>query len=170
MTNEYLQQAEKFLADTGTTLTVEYLRTAPYFYGSKENRDIYRFTLKNTRGEYSREFGNSIKATKARALASKYKTPSQTWDLPPQKAAQVKAKIAQHNATPKPDAYDILAGIEKYEVDPIFENWARESGYDVVPLHDYSKIRALHEGCLAQYVGLRKLFTAEQMEQLQEIR
>jgi hypothetical protein len=32
--SEYTKQADKFLADTATTLIIEYLRTAPYFKGN----------------------------------------------------------------------------------------------------------------------------------------
>jgi len=49
MTNEYIKRAEQFLADTGTTFKIEYLRTGPYFHGDKGIRDIYRFTLINAR-------------------------------------------------------------------------------------------------------------------------
>jgi len=166
--SEYTEQAEKFLADTQTTLTVEYLRTAPYFHSDKESRDIYRFTLKNERGEYSSEFGNSIRATEDRANACKYRAGS-TWRPSAKDEAALKASIARHKEHPKPNAYDILSCIEKSEPEPIFEDWARELGFDDAPMVDYPKIRAIHDACLTQYAGICRLFTPEQMEQLQEI-
>ena len=145
--SEYTMQADKFLSDTGTVLTVEYLRTAPYFQDDKESRDIYRFTLTNARGSYSSEYGDSINNTEAR----------------------IKAAIKSHKAHPKPSAYDILACVEKYQPEPIFAEWARDFGYDDAPMRDYPKIQAIHQACLSQYAGIARLFTAAQMEQLQEI-
>lgn len=166
---DYIAQADKFLADTGTTLEVTYLRTAPYFHGDKDSRDIYQFTLKNARGSYTSEFGNSLCATEARELAQKYRGFCSVWDVSHKEEARIKAAIKIHKAHPTPNSYDILAGLEKYEVSPIFENWASELGYDSTPMSGYPKIRAMHDACLVQYSAIRRMFTEEQMEQLQEI-
>ena len=61
--SEYTEAAEKFLSDTGTTFNIEFQYTGPYFAGDKDKRDVYRFTLKNARGEYSSTFGDSIRNT-----------------------------------------------------------------------------------------------------------
>ena len=168
--NDYTKQAEQFLADTGTVLAVEYLRTAPYFQGDKGSRDIYRFTLTNARGSYSSEFGDSINNTQRRACVLqgtawhevKYNDKARKLGILTREDA-----IAARHA--KPTAYDILACIEKYQPEPIFAEWARELGYDDAPMRDYPKIQAIHQACLSQYAGIARLFTADQMVQLQEI-
>ena len=140
--NDYTKQAEDFLQATGTTFTVIYQYTGPYFQGDKEKRDVFRFTLKNAKGEYSSTFGDSIRNTEDRAKRAKgYK---------------------------KPSAYDILACLEKYEPDT-FENWCRECGYDEQPLSEYPKVLKVWTDCVEQFRGLRKIFSEEQMEQLREI-
>lgn len=143
--SEYTERADRFLVDTGTKLSIEYLRTAPYFIGETKSRDVYRFTLSNARGSYSHEFGNSIQATENREAAH---------------TARIRA--------PLPSAYDILAGIGGH-VEPIFEDWVRDEGYDAAPMTDYPKVRGLHDDCLRESQALARMFTPEQSEQLSEI-
>lgn len=173
MANEYTQQAEQFLADTDTEFKIQYLRTGPHFADDKESRDIYRFTLTNERGSYSSEFGASLNDTAARALFKRYGSRAPItggWSSPAElkEAKQYKAMIANKSYLP-PSAYDVLACLEKYQPEPIFEDWVREFGYNDAPMVDYPKIRAIHEACLKQYAGISRMFTAEQMEQLREI-
>lgn len=165
--SEYTEQAEQFLKDTGTTFTIEYQFTGPYFQGDKDKRDVYRFTLKNAKGEYSGTFGDSIRNTEDRATAAKYRV-SSTWHPDSKVEDKIKAAIKRHKAQPKPSAYDILAGLEKYEPDT-FNNWANELGYSEQPISEYPNVLKIWTSCVEQYRGLRKIFTEEQMEQLQEI-
>jgi len=139
--NEYEKQAEQFLTDTGTIFDIRYLRTGPYFRDDKESRDIYQFTLSNTRGSYSAQFGDSLQSTMDRARYNDHKSPT---------------------------AYDILAVIGDY-VEPIFNEWVLEMGYSDAPMRDYLKIRAIHDACLAESVALARMFTPGQLEQLREI-
>lgn len=60
MKSEYELQAEKFLADTKTSFKVKYLKYDRYFLDDKEERDIYKITLKNEKGSYTFTFGQSI--------------------------------------------------------------------------------------------------------------
>lgn len=141
--SKYTEQADKFLADTGTAFTIQYLRTGPYFHDDENSRDVYRFTLSNARGSYSAQFGDSLQATQNRA-----------------------------NAVPSyavPTAYDVLAGMGQY-TEPLFSDWCAEYGYDGAPMGDYPKIRAIHDACLAESAALARMFTPGQLEQLGEIR
>lgn len=166
MTNQYEEQANKFLADTGTTFKIEYLRTGPYFHGDKESRDIYRFALSNTRGSYSSEFGDSIRNTEDR-LAAKRPFSDKYMMIEREKKAH-DAAVKRHKAHPHPTAYDVLAGMGYY-TSPIFEEWVSDCGYDDAPMADYPKIRAVHEACVRESVALERMFTPDQMEQLAEI-
>ena len=166
MTNEYTQQAEKFLADTGTTFKIEYLRTGPYFSGDKESRDIYQFTLKNVRGEYTATFGNSIQATQDRLNAKK--PYSDTFAMTEREKKAHSASVARHKAEPMPTAYSVLAGMGYY-TDPVFENWAADCGYNDAPMSDYPKIRAIHDACLKESAALARMFTDEGLQQLADI-
>ena len=58
--NEYERQANKFIDETETTFTAEYLRNGTYFDGDKDKRDIYKVTLSKGDRTFSFEFGQSI--------------------------------------------------------------------------------------------------------------
>lgn len=152
MTN-YEQQAADFLAATGTEFSVVFQYTGPYFQGDKEYRDVYRFTLKNAKGEYSGTFGDSINSTKMRAkwAGGHFTNPE---------CAKWKKYL--------PSAYDVLACLEKYQPDT-FANWAADCGYNDQPLNEYPAVMAVYTACVEQYKGLARIFTPEQLEAMQEI-
>lgn len=176
--SEYIKQAEDFLKSTGTEFTIVYQFTGPYFQGDKENRDVYRFTLRNAKGEYSGTFGDSINNTKRRAFMGQFRLgramqiscqeerAMRAVDVPLIKSGQF-FKLESYNP-PMPSAYDILACLEKYELDT-FEAWTREMGYDEQPLKEYSNVFRIWNACVEQYRGLSRIFTPEQMDQLREI-
>ena len=174
---EYTEQAEKFLADTDTTFSIVHLYTGPHFDDDKEKRDVYQLTLTNKRGIYSAKFGDSISNTLDRLLA-KESTPFGCRLIPNQALYKhtytknpvtfYKWCIKNHKrlrALPKtPTAYDVLACLTKY--DPgTFANFCSEFGYDT----DSKKAEKVYFAVQEEWAGVRKLFTPEQMEQLQEI-
>ena len=174
--SEYTEAAEKFLTDTGTTLTIEFQYTGPYFAGDKDKRDVYRFTLKNARGEYSSTFGDSIRNTERRAFAAMI---GQGWAYWSKEAARmgfrkeagsetISRKSLAEARNYRPSAYDILACLEKYEPDT-FDNWAAEMGYNDRPLSEYPNVLKVWTACVEQYRGLSRMFSADEMEQLREI-
>ena len=167
--NEYTKQAEQFLADTGTTFGIEFLRTGPYFAGETEIRDIYQFTLTNARGSYSATFGDSTRNTKRRAMVRHGTTWLEIKSNPQARKLGISTReeaIAARHA--KPNAYDILAGISSY-TEPVFSDWCAEYGYTDAPMLDYPKLRAMHDACLAESKALERMFTPEQLEQLGNI-
>ena len=70
--SEYEKQAQAFLQQTGTELSIDYVDFKPYFPGDKESRAVFEFTLKRGEKEYIGTFGQSI--------ANYGKTPS-TYDI-----------------------------------------------------------------------------------------
>lgn len=64
----------------------------------------------------------------------------------------------------KPSAYDVLACLTKY--DPgTFENFCADYGYDT----DSRKAEKVYFAVQNEYAALRRIFTPEQLGQLQEI-
>ena len=143
--SEYDKQAINFLTDTNTRFEISYQYTGPHFSDDTResvNRDVYSFTLKNARGEYSARFGDSINNTKLRFFdRSKHK---------------------------KPSAYNVLAALTKYEPGS-FDDFCSDFGYNDRPLSEYPAVMVIWQGVCAEYAAIRKLFTAEQIEQLAEI-
>lgn len=163
----YTEQAEQFLRDTETTFTIEYQYTGRHFEGDKEKRDVYRFTLRNVRGEYSANFGNSIQETEDRAIAAKYRTCS-TWHSDKREEARIKAAIKRHKERPKPTAYDVLACLQKSDVGS-FNDFCADFGYDDQPLSTYPAVMKTYDAVCTEYAALRRMFTPEQLEKLQEV-
>lgn len=137
---KYQEQAKKFLRDTNTEFTIEYQCTRPYFSGDKKKRAVYRFCLKNPKGEYCSTFGESLANSKKRGTR------------------QFK----------KPSAYDILACLEK-SPPGTFENFLSDMGYNDQPLSEYPNVLKVWKACVEQYRGISQLFTDEEMEALREI-
>lgn len=165
---DYAKQAEQFLTDTKTEFFIVHLYTGPHFDDDKESRDVYQFTLKNARGIYSAKFGDSIANTEARALFKKYGARAPItggWSSPSdlQEAKKYKQMLKDKRYLP-PSAYDVLACLTHY--DPgTFADFCGDFGYDT----DSTKAERVYFAVQQEWEGLRRLFTTEQLEQLQEI-
>jgi hypothetical protein len=167
--NEYEKQAADFLSDTGTTLTVVYLYTGPYFDGEEENRDIYQFTLQNKRGVYSARYGDSLRNTAINAICRDRHgctvALARTAGLISPYQRVVDLHAAAKKAKPvKPTAYHILACLSGY--DPgTFRQWCDEYGYDT----DSMKAHKIYMAVQEEWEGMCRLFTTEERERLAEI-
>lgn len=129
MKSEYDIQAEKFLSDTNTIFKVKEYGYGYYFPEDKEQRYIFKFTLKNSNGSYTAKFGQSIS-----------------------------------EGSNEPTAYSVLACLTKYDVGS-FEDFCSEFGYDT----DSRTAERTYKAVCKEFAGISKLFTTEQLEQLQEI-
>lgn len=69
----------------------------------------------------------------------------------------------------RPTRYDVLACLEKYEVENDVWDFAREFGYDIHDKESYNRVCKIQKACMKQYEKLRWLFTEKEMAELQEI-
>jgi len=60
---DYEKQGLDFLKETGTKMTVKFIKNDIYFDGDKEPRDIYRVTFRRNRDHFTIKFGQSIADT-----------------------------------------------------------------------------------------------------------
>ncbi len=67
--NEYDLQAEKFLSDTQTELSAEWVEHGRHFEDDKATRDIYEITLKRGGRSFTFRFGQAIADTGKRPTA-----------------------------------------------------------------------------------------------------
>ena len=165
--DEYEQQAQQFLTDTGTLLEIVYSYTEPYFDDDKKSRDVYRFTLKNAKGQYSAKFGDSLQATAINALCKS----RGSFTIEQAKMTGIYSKdnskvmLAVRKLKPvKPTAYSILACLTKYDPGS-YVDFCSEFGYDT----GSSKAEKTYFAVQEEYNGLRRMFTPEQLEAMQEI-
>lgn len=138
--NEYKAQAEKFLADTGTTL--EIVKAIPQkrpLWSKDDKHGInYYVTLKNNKGVYSFDFWGSV-------------------------ADAEKIKHGEGHGT-KPQAYDILACLSPLYEDN-FSDFCSAFGYAEDSITALKTFEALKE----QDRNIRKLWDRSEIEKLNEI-
>lgn len=143
MDKQYIDQANKFLADTKTTLVIvkSAIQSPPDWdkTGSQAHKHIkYDVELSNANGKYFFNFWGSV--------------------------AEWENVHYSNGKYRKPTAYDILAGMSGYEPDTDYYEWCKDYGFE--PSHETERI---HKAVLAEYRAISKLFTQDQLIQLDEI-
>lgn len=170
--SEYDQQAIDFLESTGTTLHIVYLYTGKYFPDDKQERDIYQFTLNNSRGSYSAKFGDSINNTLFNQYVKQKKSLDYKQDYDFCKSNKIKVSTSGYicrGQKPKvPSVYEILACLNVLYVDS-FEDFCSEFGYDDMPLNKHDQIMKIFLDYREQSNALKRLFNSDDLEQLAEI-
>ena len=172
--SNYTQQANVFLAKTGATIDIQYLKHAKHFEDDKEARDIYTVTIKRGTRSYTFNFGNSIndsgfyytKGAQKIAIDRKYlDSPNlvsiikqSDWDF------MNNGKSDKIHKPKAPTAYSVLACLQKYEVGE-FEDFCSEFGYDT----DSRKAEKVYNAVKDEYTQLCTIFSDEEIELMQEI-
>ena len=150
--SQYTEQAEKFMENCGATMTVTFLRHAPYFDGDTESRDIYHIVIKREgRGKDNKmefDFGQSV----AKSVPT---TKNQA------RGANQKKRVA-------PTAYDVLSCLTKYEVDGDVWEFAREFGYEINKRESFNRVDKIHMAVIKEYRDVCRVF-GDVLEQLCEI-
>lgn len=168
MKNEYTQQANDFLKRARATIKIEFQGVTINRNWDDKKRNLYEVTLTTPRGNYIFDFWDSIYNTELCAMSVKqyaekrYKIRYDDLDSQEKNTAQKELKAKKEEA--RPGAYDILATMTKY--DPgTFEDFCGEFGYDT----DSRKAEAIYFAVQKEYNNLTRIFTDEQMEELEEI-
>lgn len=175
-TTNYEQQAADFLAATGTTLTVNFLKHGKHFDDDKEERDIYQCELKRGSRSYKFNFGNSL------ANSGKYKghkhlclnsfgkflfTENEYQNMRKRPGGSYTIKYNEINLNKdfkEPTAYSILSCLTKYDCGS-FDDFCNEFGYDT----DSKKAEKTYNAVKDEYMNVCALFTDKEIEQLQDI-
>ena len=179
---DYKKQGEDFLTETGTTLEVVETvpQKKPIWCKEGEKHGIqYAVTLKNERYSYTFDFWGSIADTEMLEIAKdvqnnwRYSQSPQYFKLKDflkkegfpigMTALGIRAVDKVKDAI-KPNAYSVLACLDVLYSDN-FEDFCGDFGYDVDSIQAEKTYRAVQE----QDRALRRLFTMEQLEKLQEI-
>lgn len=67
-----------------------------------------------------------------------------------------------------PTEYDILACLQKYDVGTI-DDFVSDFGYEVHEWADVKRIQKIYKAVVSEYKKIRRCFTEEQIEAMQEI-
>ena len=156
--NEYLKQAEDFLTAHDAKIDIVFDHRGKYWDDDKQARNIYEFTI--TRGEksYTGKFGDSIHNTEKLAF---WKEQLKRGTNSP---AKCKKEIKEHT----PNAYDILAVVQKYETPSDTWEFANEFGYKINSRADFRKVDRICEACEKEYKAISNMFS-DCMNELEEI-
>lgn len=176
--NDYQKQAIDFLEQTGTKFDVEFVKHGKHFIDDKEERDIYKITLKRGNRSFSFDFGQSIVSSGqykvAKHLQNKLWCEQTTGGKISLSAEEykklryihdIKKSILLNPDFKAPDEYDILACLQKY--DPgTFENFCGEFGYDG---RKPKRLIRLYKAVLNEWYNVAMLWNDNEIELLQEI-
>ncbi len=167
--NEYTKQATEFLKKANTTIKIEFIGLA-INREWKENtpRNLYNITLSNPAGAMNFDFWDSIHNTEIRQMnleAYAEKRYNCRFDsLNYSEKVKAQKELKEKKAAAQPTAYDVLACMTKY--DPgTFENFCSEFGYN----EDSCTAEKIYFAVQKEYSQLTKIFTPEQLEEMQEI-
>ena len=139
--SEYAKQAADFCKRTGCNISAEYSGQAvPQWDGEKHNH--FKIKIERGRRSFIVDFYDSI------ANTEKYK-PEANGFFP---------------LRGYPSAYDIISCLQKYDCGT-FEDFCAEFGYN----EDSRKDEQIYNACKKEFENLQRLFSDEEIEQLQEI-
>ena len=156
---EYDEMAHRFLVDTGTEFSIEYVDDAcPRWCDDKHiHGNRYKFTLKRGNREYSNDFWNSYKdALKAEI------TKSERFD-----ASYQVYRLKRKAKKVMPTAYDVLTCLEVVDTDLLLgplQNFMDNYGYE-----NADQAIDVRESLKHETLRLRELFSDNELQQLQEI-
>lgn len=171
MTN-YNEQAKQFLESTKTTLGIEKAteQTPPIWATNEKHGIKYTVTLSNSRGSYTFPFWDSVHNREVIDAIEKAAATRTPWDRQSPEYFRAKDILKKNGATISdvekftPDAYDILACLDVLHEDT-FEDFCSSFGYDV----DSRQALKIFKAAEKQDRALRKLFTLEELDLLQDI-
>lgn len=167
--NEYTKQAQDFLEKASATLAINFVGpTINKEWKEEKLRNLYNITLTTLKGSMCFDFWDSLHNTEITRMTldeyaiKRYGCKADALRYSERVAASRKLKAQKEQA--KPTVYDVLACMTKY--DPgTFEDFCSNFGYD----EDSRTAERIYFAVQKEYSQLSRLFTAEQMEELQEI-
>lgn len=189
---KYREQARAFLEATGAKIEARYLATRPHFGESdKDARDVYEVRISRGSRSYSFEYGDSIANTEERIAMmlrpeDKYLAPRirvDGHDAVPgmgigflSRSAYVRKvnawsdehkkmlDVQDADAGQRPDAYSVLACLQKYEPPQDVDDFAAEYGYTKP-----SDALRVFEAVKKEYAAMQSLFTDYELGAAQAI-
>lgn len=166
--NEYVQQAEEFLARANAKMKIDFRGVAINTNWDDKKRNMYKITLTTPHGKMIFDFWDSIQNTEICAMSlqkyaeKRYKIHFDNLTNREKVTAQKELRVKQ--AAARPTAYDVLAVMTKY--DPgAFEDFCADFGYDT----DSRRAERIYFAVQKEYHDLARIFTPKQMEELAEI-
>lgn len=167
--NEYTKQANEFLKKANATMKIDFVGLAiNKEWKEKDKRNLYEITLTTPGGSMVFDFWDSTHNTEIKQMSLETyaeKHYKRRFDsLSYSEKVRSQKELKEKKAAAQPTAYDVLACMTKY--DPgTFENFCSEFGYD----EDSRTAERIYFSVQKEYSQLARIFTPEQLEEMQEI-
>ena len=161
--SDYVKQAKDFLASCNATMEIEYVGVEVPKWDTKPHC-AYDCTIKTPRGTMMVHFYDSLHNTEIMQMTTKQFMERHPWYSVSKASKMLQAKKA--DATP--NEYHILACLEKYEVGSM-DDFMYEFGYEIRCVADMTKFIDTYNAVVKEYNDVRRCFTEEQIEAMQEI-
>jgi hypothetical protein len=168
---KYDLQAERFLKETSSVITMEFVEYGFHFVDDKEKRDIYSVTITKGDRKFTFRYGNSINNSgeyilfPSRERINLKKNVNGKPIMSSKDYGFLNGSNSKRNENFKvPSAYDILASLTKYDVGS-FENFCDEFGYD----KDSIKAHKIYDAVLNEWSNIKMLYSDTEIAKLQEI-
>lgn len=167
--SEYLRQATEFLRNANATCNIEFGGVARNEnWKGKDKRNWYDVVITTPKGTMSFVFWDSIHNTEITAMTLEQYVEKNLKrrlnDMSYAEKIKANKKLKQEKTEAVPNAYDVLACLQKYDVGT-FEDFCSEFGYD----EDSRTAERIYFAVQKEYKELASIFTEEQMEELCEI-
>lgn len=171
--NQCNQEALEFLNSCPAELSIVHIgKAVNHLWNEKEPRDMYSFVLKTQRGSMNGTFWDSLHNTRFRSMTVKQYCAKRKGiplsDLTYQEQVRVIKEFDEEVKVSKPNAYAILACLEKYDVGSM-DDFMHEFGYEIRSAKDMANFIQTYNAVVKEYNDLCRIFTPKQMMKLREI-
>lgn len=169
--SEYVKQAKDFLASCNATMEIKFVGFERPNWDDNLHAS-YDCTIKTPRGEMIVRFYDSTANTDIITM-----TPQQYYEkthnhyfsgLTPTEQMRYMKTLKAKKADAIPTEYDILTCLTKYDVGSM-DDFMHEFGYEIKCTQDMTNFINTYNAVVKEYNDIRRCFTEEQIEALQEI-
>ena len=169
---EYEKHAKDFLDACNAKIKITFVgKEINHLWNEDKPRNKYHWVITTPRGSVEGDFWDSFHNTELSSMDYKelyYTAMRKACDaVLPADFPEYRQFVAIKDHA-KPNAYSILACLEKYDVGTMDEFMA-EFGYEIKCVKDMANFIATYNAVVKEYNDLCRIFTPEQMEMLREI-
>ncbi len=185
METDYNKQATDFLEKTGAKIELRFNKLGKHFDDDKTDRNIWEFRIVRGNRVYQSMFGDSINNTEKMFNKyfrfKNYNYTLQCLNMPLndlrfedigayshrikyEKAIKEQQNWGLAGTDDRPNAYDILAYMQKYEPADNIDDFAEEFSYTKP-----SQAIKVYEAVKKEWQAIKELFTDDEIAELQEI-
>ena len=168
--SKYVKQAKDFLEHCNATMEINYVGLEKPNWDNQPHR-TYDCTIKTPRGTMMVHFYDSLHNTEVympydelyeRRYYRKYN------GLTIQEKARFQKQVKEEREKAIPTEYSVIACLQKYDVGSM-DDFMYEFGYEIKCVDDMTNFINSYNGVVKEYNDIRRCFTEEQIEAMQEI-